>query len=198
MSSFNTSSSYLPSAVIETLSTLESTLTIALTRTFHTLPESVQTQLVTVASSPHLSRTNLLYILRLVVIIATYILFRPHLEALLRRATGAPDPRKTELENRLRFLQDLKDGKIQPQGGVEVIDGKVVVKPRSGVNAPKGAAAEMVTPGKEKKKGRGKVVKLLVPGEEEDQASGQSPPQSQSPVSTATPNTRASTRRRKA
>lgn len=194
MSSFNTSSSYLPSAVIETLSTLESTLTIALTRTFHTLPESLQTQLVTIASSPHLSRTNLLYVLRLIVIIATYILFRPHLEALLRRATGAPDPRKTELENRLRFLRDLKDGKIQPQGGVEVIDGKVVVKPRSGVNVPKGAtasAAGAVTP---KKKGKGKVVKLLVPGEEEDQV----PDKSQSPVSTATPSTRASTRRRKA
>lgn len=140
-------------------------------------------------------------------IISTYILFRPHLEALLRKATGAPDPRATELENRLRFLQDLKDGKIQPQGGVEVVDGKVVVKPRAGaVKTPQKSVAGGSGSGTGKKKGtgKGKVVKLVVPGDEDEstpQQSGKSVADAspkQDNVSTATPNTRASTRRRKA
>lgn len=199
--------SYLPASAQQTLATLEATVTTYLTQLFQSLPESLQKNLLTIAASPHLSRTNLQYILRLIVIISTYILFRPHLEALLRKATGAPDPRATELENRLRFLQDLKDGKIQPQGGVEVVDGKVVVKPRAGaVKTPQKSVAGGSGSGTGKKKGtgKGKVVKLVVPGDEDEstpQQSGKSVADAspkQDNVSTATPNTRASTRRRKA
>ncbi|KAK5059847.1 hypothetical protein LTR84_009730 [Exophiala bonariae] len=199
--------SYLPAGAQQTLATLEATVTSYLRQIFDNLPSSVQTHLLNVAASPHLSRTNLQYILRLIVIISTYILFRPHLEALLRKATGAPDPRATELENRLRFLQDLKDGKIQPQGGVEVVDGKVVLKPRAPAGAGVMKTLEKSGASKKKGTGKGKVVKLVVPGDEDqgpqqqqqrgDKNVADASPK-QSPVSTATPNTRASTRRRKA
>lgn len=132
-----------------------------LTRIYTSLPPAIQQTLTTtqarIHESPYLTRTNIQFSLRIVVVIMTLLLFRPHLETLYRNLTNTPDPRKVELENRLRFLQDLKDGKVKPQGGVEIVDGKVVLKPH-----PKPTAQ-----GKKNAKvgGKGKVVKLVVPGE---------------------------------
>ncbi|KEF54026.1 uncharacterized protein A1O9_09821 [Exophiala aquamarina CBS 119918] len=180
------STSYLPTSVTTTLQSLEDSITLFLTQLFENLPPFVQTYLLAISSSPYLTRTNLQYSLRLIVIISTYLLFRPHLEALFRRATGTPDARREELQNRLKFLQDLKEGKVKPQGGVEVVDGKVVLRPNPVKRDAEGAKA--------KGRGQGKVVKLVVPGDEVD-VGVQDAAQSDS---MATPNTRASTRRRKA
>ena len=142
-------------SISSTLNTLQLVLISYLT-TFYTwlhaiLPPPVQAQLdsLTVTLDPYMTRSNAQYMLRIVVIISTYLLFRPHLEALFRKASNTPDARQVELENRLQFLREVKEGKVKPTGGVEVVDGKVVLKP----NRPEAG-------GKKGKGGGGKVVKF--------------------------------------
>ncbi|RVX67605.1 hypothetical protein B0A52_08134 [Exophiala mesophila] len=142
--------------------------------------DRIQTQ---VSESPYMTRSNLQFGMRIVVVLLTFLLFRPHLETLYRKLTNNPDPRTVELQNRLRFLQDLKEGKIAPQGGVQVVDGKVVLKPHPPPTAQGIQNA---------KSGKGKVVKLMVPGDESPSDSG-----AQTSATTATP-TPAKSRRRKA
>jgi len=200
------SASYLPEGIASTLQNLELAITEFLATLLQSLPPAVQSYLLSIQSSPYLTRSNLQYALRLIVIISTYLLFRPHLEALFRRATGTPDARREELQNRLKFLQDLKEGKIKPQGGVEVVDGKVVLRPNPVRKDAKGT-------------GKGKVVKLVVPGDDAEgddgkgggagaqsptkkkknkRESGASTKSSTSTATPTTPNTRASMRRRNA
>lgn len=150
------------------------------------LPPSLQEQLDRVytqaSESPYMTRDNLQFGMRIVVILLTFLLFRPHLESLYRTLTNNPDPRTVELQNRLRFLQDLKDGKVKPQGGVQVVDGKVVLKPHPSPTAQGIQNA---------KAGKGKVVRLVVPDDNQSQSAAQT----SSTTATATPPT---SRRRKA
>ncbi|EXJ84687.1 hypothetical protein A1O3_05357 [Capronia epimyces CBS 606.96] len=107
---------------------------------------------------PYLTRENLQSFLRLVVLLATYLLFRPHLESLMRKISGKPDPRQAEIEARLAFLKKQREGTVattvvmpgtQPGDGakrntqVVARDGKIVglVKPEEGGQKSKGKNA---------------------------------------------------------
>lgn len=127
-----------------------SNLTALPEQLYDAIPPSVQ---------PFVTRQNLQNILRIVVIIATYLLFRPHLETLFRKASGFPDPRQAEIQARLEALQTGE--KITPQTG-----------------RPKGVAGVgMVGSG-------GRVVKLVIPeGEEGEGKGGQQQQQSEGKTS---------------
>lgn len=153
------------------------------TRLPPSLQEQVDRMYTQVSESPYMTRDNLQFGMRIVVVLLTFLLFRPHLESLYRTLTNNPDPRTVELQNRLRFLQDLKDGKVKPQGGVQVVDGKVVLKPHPPPTAQGIQNA---------KSGKGKVVKLMVPDDNQSQSAAQT----SSTTATATPP--AKSKRRKA
>ncbi|KAL6251673.1 hypothetical protein RBB50_001883 [Rhinocladiella similis] len=76
----------------------------------------------------YLTRANLQSILRIVVIIATYILFRPHLESLFRKITGTPDKRQEEIKARLEFLRQQKEKAEAPA----MFSGKIPVLNKEG------------------------------------------------------------------
>jgi hypothetical protein len=61
---------------------------------------------------PYLTRENLQSFLRIIVLLGTYLLFRPHLESLLRKISGKPDPRQAEIEARLEFLKKQQEGTV--------------------------------------------------------------------------------------
>ncbi|KAJ9622189.1 uncharacterized protein PV06_06452 [Exophiala oligosperma] len=76
--------------------------------TFQQTLDSIKTSLP-LQVQPYLTHTNLQSFLRIVVIIATYLLFRPHLESIFRKITGTPDKRQEEIKARLEFLQRQKE-----------------------------------------------------------------------------------------
>lgn len=78
--------------------------------------------------APYFTRANLQSILRLVVIISTYILFRPHVDRLIRKAYGTPDPRQDEIDARVEFLKQQQQGMTSVGGKVPIVnkDGKIV------------------------------------------------------------------------
>ncbi|KIW12837.1 hypothetical protein PV08_08024 [Exophiala spinifera] len=75
----------------------------------------------------YLTRTNLQSFLRIVVIVATYLLFRPHLETLFRKITGTPDKRQEEIKARIEFLQQQ-----QQQEAAAMFGGKIPVLNKEG------------------------------------------------------------------
>ncbi|KAK7905468.1 hypothetical protein LTR67_000190 [Exophiala xenobiotica] len=58
----------------------------------------------------YLTRPALQTLLRSIIILSTYLLFRPHLESLFRKITKTPDKTQEEIKARLEFLQQQKDG----------------------------------------------------------------------------------------
>lgn len=76
------------------------------------------------STQPYLTRDNVQGLLRVIVIAATYILFRPHLEGLMRKMSGTPDPRRAEIEARMEVLrqhqQNPEEQQQQQQRQVEV------------------------------------------------------------------------------
>jgi hypothetical protein len=58
----------------------------------------------------YFTRQNIQLLIRVVVIISTYTLFRPHLESLFRKATGAPDRREEEIKARMASLKQQREG----------------------------------------------------------------------------------------
>ncbi|ETI20998.1 hypothetical protein G647_07341 [Cladophialophora carrionii CBS 160.54] len=69
----------------------------------------------------YFTRQNIQLLLRVVVIISTYTLFRPHLESLFRKATGTPDQREEEIKARVELARQQRDGVGRgavPPGGV--------------------------------------------------------------------------------
>ncbi|KAJ9613267.1 hypothetical protein H2200_003209 [Cladophialophora chaetospira] len=78
----------------------------------------------------YFTRQNIQLLLRSIVIISTYLLFRPQLERLFKKVTGTPDQREEELKARLEFLRQQKDGEstgATPKKSVGVVgkDGSV-------------------------------------------------------------------------
>ncbi|EXJ55449.1 hypothetical protein A1O7_08376 [Cladophialophora yegresii CBS 114405] len=72
----------------------------------------------------YFTRQNIQLLLRVVVIISTYTLFRPHLESLFRKATGTPDQREEEIKARVEAArqQRVPQGAVPPRG-VGVVGG---------------------------------------------------------------------------
>lgn len=121
------------------------------------------------AAQPYLTRDNVQGVLRVIVIAATYLLFRPHLEGLMRKMSGTPDPRRAEIEARREVLRQYQQDpeehqRRQQQRQVEVDvggkkrmavvgpDGKIIGLKDDGAD---GAGRRNGTPGrKEKKKGK--------------------------------------------
>ncbi|OCT44670.1 hypothetical protein CLCR_06405 [Cladophialophora carrionii] len=69
----------------------------------------------------YFTRQNIQLLLRVVVIISTYTLFRPHLESLFRRATGTPDQREEEIKARVELARQQRERERRsavPPGGV--------------------------------------------------------------------------------
>lgn len=83
----------------------------ALLTRIETISTNIQSQLPPTLQ-PYATRDNLQSFLRFVVLIATYILFRPHLESLLRKISGKPDPRQAEIEARIEFLKKQQEGTV--------------------------------------------------------------------------------------
>ncbi|OQU99011.1 hypothetical protein CLAIMM_04716 [Cladophialophora immunda] len=118
------------------------------------------------ALQAYFTRQNLQALLRVVVAISTYVLFRPHLEGLFRKITGTPDRREEEARARLEFLRQQQQQ--QGAGGAAVGSGgqgksvgivgedgrvyQVVPPPRQ----PQGAGGKNAKGGK-KKDGRRKA-----------------------------------------
>ncbi|KIX92884.1 uncharacterized protein Z520_11360 [Fonsecaea multimorphosa CBS 102226] len=70
------------------------------------------------ALQAYLTRQNLQTLLRVIVALSTYILFRPHLESLFRKMTGTPDRREEEARARMEFLRrQQQQQQQQPQTG---------------------------------------------------------------------------------
>ncbi|EXJ75227.1 uncharacterized protein A1O5_01923 [Cladophialophora psammophila CBS 110553] len=97
------------------------------------------------AVQAYLTRTNLQTLLRVIVAISTYALFRPHLESLFRKMTGTPDRREEEARARLEFLRRQQQegsgvaagagaGRTNKSVGIVGKDGKIyqVVPPQGG------------------------------------------------------------------
>ncbi|KIW97953.1 uncharacterized protein Z519_01537 [Cladophialophora bantiana CBS 173.52] len=99
------------------------------------------------AVQAYLTRTNLQALLRVIVAISTYALFRPHLESLFRKMTGTPVRREEEARARLEFLRRQQQegsgvaagagggaGKANKSVGIVGKDGKIyqVVPPQVG------------------------------------------------------------------
>ncbi|EXJ94393.1 hypothetical protein A1O1_02787 [Capronia coronata CBS 617.96] len=59
---------------------------------------------------PYLTHDNLQSFLRFIIVIAAYLLFRPHLESLFRKISGRKDPRQAEIEARIEFLKKQREG----------------------------------------------------------------------------------------
>ncbi|KIX00017.1 uncharacterized protein Z518_10944 [Rhinocladiella mackenziei CBS 650.93] len=123
------------------LSILQSQLQSQFTQIYASLPEPLQL---------YFTRQNLQILLRVIIIISSYILFRPHLESLFRKVTGTPDPRQAEIEARLQLLRQQREDATNASIGTNT---GTSAKPRT-----------MEVVGK-----AGRVVKLVVPGEKEEQ-----------------------------
>ncbi|KIV87201.1 hypothetical protein PV11_02763 [Exophiala sideris] len=93
---------------------------------------------------PYFTRSNLQTLLRIIVIISTFLLFQPQLDRLLRKIAGRPDPRQAEIDARLEFLKQQKEGGVIGGMPMPSFGGKIPV-----VNK------------------EGKVVKLISPEEAE-------------------------------
>ena len=97
------------------------------------LLESIESNINTLRESlppplqAYFTRTNIQLLLRVIVIISTYILFRPHLESLFRKVTGTPDRKQEEIKARLEFLKQQQDGGSGMPKNVGMLgkDGKV-------------------------------------------------------------------------
>ncbi|EHY59285.1 hypothetical protein ABEF95_014532 [Exophiala dermatitidis] len=85
------------SSILQRIDTLSSTFQSS-------LPENLQ---------PYFTRANLQSFLRFIVIVLTYLLFRPHLESLIAKVSGRPDPKRAEVEARLEFLKQQKEGQSE-------------------------------------------------------------------------------------
>jgi hypothetical protein len=72
------------------------------------LPSQLESLLLPASVQPYVTRDHVQTALRVVVIVATYLLFRPHLESLFRVMTGRKDPRQEEIQARLAFLNRQK------------------------------------------------------------------------------------------
>ncbi len=98
------------------------------------------------ALQAYFTRSNVQSLLRAIIILSTYLLFRPHLESLFRKITGTPDKRQEEIKARLEFLKQQKDGNPNPQPNLDpaMFGGKIPLVNREG-----------------------KIVKLLTPEEAE-------------------------------
>ena len=81
---------------------------------------------------PYFTRTNLQTILRVIVIISTFLLFQPQLDRLLRKVTGKPDPRQAEIDARLEFLKQQKEGGVLGGMPSASLGGKVPVVNKEG------------------------------------------------------------------
>ncbi|KAL2444017.1 hypothetical protein ABEF95_014748 [Exophiala dermatitidis] len=123
-----------------------------------TLPQELQ---------PYFTRDNLQSFLRFIVIVLTYLLFRPHLETLIAKVSGRPDPRRAEVEARLEVLRKQKEQ--QEQGGEAGLTKSEIMMPQAdgtmkkvGVVARNGKIVGLVKdenekdPGEEKGKRTGK------------------------------------------
>ncbi|KIW63954.1 hypothetical protein PV04_08915 [Phialophora macrospora] len=94
----------------------------------------------------YFTRQNIQLLLRVVVIISTYTLFRPHLESLFRKATGTPDRREEEIKARMAALKQQREGgggssAPQPRAGVGMVRQqgtvyRVVPPAQGGANTP--------------------------------------------------------------
>ncbi|OAP64785.1 hypothetical protein AYL99_00757 [Fonsecaea erecta] len=112
----------------------------------------------------YLTRQNLQTLLRVIVAISTYILFRPQLESLFRKMTGTPDRREEEARARMEYIR-LQQERQQAAAGlgksVGIIgkDGKiyqVVPPPQSRQQQQQGTGGKNGKGGK-KKDGRKKA-----------------------------------------
>jgi len=105
----------------------------------------------------YFTRTNIQQILRVIVIISTYIMFKPHLESLYRTMTGKPDSRQEEIQARLEFLRKQKEGGGAGGGpknvGIVGNDGQVhrVVGQKQNVKAKASANTSKGKDGKKRK-----------------------------------------------
>jgi hypothetical protein len=100
----------------------------------------------------YLTRPALQTLLRSIIILSTYLLFRPHLESLFRKITKTPDKRQEEIKARLEFLQQQKDG----------ITGNPKPNPNNLSLGPNTFGGKIPLVNRE-----GKIVKLLTPEEAE-------------------------------
>ena len=101
----------------------------------------------------YFTRQNLQLLLRVIIIIASYTLFRPYLESLFRKVTGTPDQREEEIKARMEFLKQQREGggAVPPRSvGVVGKDGKVYKVPKTK------KAEEPVAQGSNKKQGKAK------------------------------------------
>ncbi|KIW82053.1 hypothetical protein Z517_05080 [Fonsecaea pedrosoi CBS 271.37] len=112
------------------------------------------------ALQAYFTRQNLQAVVRVIVGISTYILFRPHLESLFRKVTGTPDRREEEARVRVEYLRQQQEAVAAVAGGqgksVGIVgkDGKIyqVVPPQRGQQQQQAAAGG----GKNEKGGRRK------------------------------------------
>ncbi|KAJ4526256.1 hypothetical protein HRR83_001447 [Exophiala dermatitidis] len=141
------------SSILQRIDTLSSTIQSS-------LPENLQ---------PYFTRANLQSFLRFIVIVLTYLLFRPHLESLIAKVSGRPDPKRAEVDARLEVLRRQKEQ--QEQGGEAGLTKSEIMMPQAdgtmkkvGVVARNGKIVGLVKDednggqqkGKKRKNGKGK------------------------------------------
>ncbi|KAI1624435.1 hypothetical protein EDD37DRAFT_411456 [Exophiala viscosa] len=81
---------------------------------------------------PYFTRSNLQTILRVIVILSTFLLFQPQLDRLLRKLAGKPDPRQAEIDARLEFLKQQKEGGVLGGMPSASLGGRIPVVNREG------------------------------------------------------------------
>lgn len=74
----------------------------------------------------NITRENLQDLLRLIMVIATYLLFRPYLEQIFRRISGTPDRQQSQLQARVSAMVEEHENKkpAVDDAGAEQLDPK--------------------------------------------------------------------------